>query len=108
VIEVVDRTKQVKAGEGGSMDFDSTSKSERPSDTERKSQFRDGSAGAPGQMREAVREAVDSAQSSVAQARSELHELDQQARHLVRERPLAALLGAVLVGFFVGRIASRL
>jgi len=60
-----------------------------------------------GQARAAMRDAADDVRSSVAQARSELHDLDRHARQFVRERPLAALLAALAAGFLVGRMASR-
>ena len=41
-------------------------------------------------------------------ARSEFSELDQRARVLVRQRPIAALLAAIGLGFVVARISSRL
>lgn len=40
-------------------------------------------------------------------ARQQLTRLDQEVRTLVERRPLAAVAGAVLVGFLVGRVIGR-
>lgn len=45
--------------------------------------------------------------SQARQARSRSATLDQQLRLLVKERPVAAVLVAVGVGFFLARLASR-
>ncbi len=42
-----------------------------------------------------------------ADARQQLTRLDQEVRTLVERRPLAAVAGAVLVGFLVGRVIGR-
>ena len=39
--------------------------------------------------------------------RQQLTRLDQEVRTLVERRPLAAVAGAVLVGFIVGRLIGR-
>jgi hypothetical protein len=39
--------------------------------------------------------------------RQQLTRLDQEVRTLVERRPLAAVAGAVLVGFLVGRLIGR-
>ena len=39
--------------------------------------------------------------------REQLTRLDQEVRTLVERRPLAAVAGAVLVGFLVGRVIGR-
>jgi hypothetical protein len=39
--------------------------------------------------------------------RQQLTRLDQEVRTLVERRPLAAVAGAVLVGFLVGRVIGR-
>lgn len=43
----------------------------------------------------------------VETARAEVDRYVQTASNFVRERPVACLLGAVAVGFLIGRIASR-
>jgi len=47
------------------------------------------------------------AEAQLQVARDALDDLDRRARRLVRERPVACLLGAVALGFLVGRIAAR-
>jgi hypothetical protein len=42
-----------------------------------------------------------------ANPREQLTRLDQEVRVLVERRPLAAVAGAVLVGFLVGRLIGR-
>ena len=39
--------------------------------------------------------------------REQLTRLDREVRTLVERRPLAAVAGAVLVGFLVGRVIGR-
>ena len=39
--------------------------------------------------------------------RQQLTRLDQEVRTLVERRPLAAVAGAVLIGFLVGRVIGR-
>ena len=53
---------------------------------------------------------TDDAQSPQAQHQEKsgrLKETDERVRSFVAERPLTALLGAVAVGFFVGRLLAR-
>ena len=45
--------------------------------------------------------------SSGMDPRQQLTRLDQEVRTLVERRPLAAVAGAVLVGFLVGRVIGR-
>ena len=45
--------------------------------------------------------------SSRKDPRQQLTRLDQEVRTLVERRPLAAVAGAVLVGFLVGRVIGR-
>ena len=45
--------------------------------------------------------------SSGMDPRQQLTRLDQEVRTLVERRPLAAVAGAVLVGFLVGRLIGR-
>jgi hypothetical protein len=42
-----------------------------------------------------------------ADARERLVRLDQNTRELVREHPALAILGAIGLGYFVGRIVAR-
>jgi hypothetical protein len=42
-----------------------------------------------------------------ADPRQQLTRLDHEVRVLVERRPLAAVAGAVLVGFLVGRLIAR-
>jgi hypothetical protein len=44
----------------------------------------------------------------IAGARSELASLDQRTRRIARERPFLLLGGALLTGYLVGRLMSRL
>jgi len=39
--------------------------------------------------------------------RQQLTRLDKEVRTLVERRPLAAVAGAVLIGFLVGRVIGR-
>lgn len=50
---------------------------------------------------------LEDAGARVEQARAGLVEADRQLRRLVRERPLAALLAAVVAGYLVARVARR-
>jgi hypothetical protein len=45
--------------------------------------------------------------SYAADAREQLTRIDQEVRTLVERRPLAAVAGAVLLGFLVGRVIGR-
>lgn len=47
-------------------------------------------------------------QPSVAAVRSRLTDLEQQARELIRQRPVVAVLAAAGVGYLVARLVSRL
>jgi ElaB/YqjD/DUF883 family membrane-anchored ribosome-binding protein len=49
----------------------------------------------------------DEDRSRGTDAREQLTRLDQEVRTLVERRPLAAVAGAVLVGFLVGRLIGR-
>jgi len=49
----------------------------------------------------------DEDRSSGMDPREQLTRLDQEVRTLVERRPLAAVAGAVLVGFLVGRLIGR-
>lgn len=43
----------------------------------------------------------------LSNVRSELHDIDEQVRSFVREKPLAALGIAIVAGYLVGRVLSR-
>ncbi|HEX7670583.1 MAG TPA: hypothetical protein VF395_13405 [Polyangiaceae bacterium] len=47
-------------------------------------------------------------QSGVEDAKHEVAKVDRQLQRFVRTRPLAATLTALVVGFTVGRIVSRI
>ena len=46
-------------------------------------------------------------QADIAAVGSKVTELEQQARTLIRQRPVVAVLAAVGVGYLVARLASR-
>jgi len=46
-------------------------------------------------------------QPNIAAVRSRLTDLEQQARTLIRQRPVVAVLVAVGVGYLVARLVSR-
>ncbi len=46
-------------------------------------------------------------QPSIAAIRSRLTDLEQEARTLIRQRPVVAVLAAVGVGYVVARLVSR-
>jgi hypothetical protein len=50
---------------------------------------------------------AEQAQSEIAAVRSTVTDLEQQARTLIRQRPVVALLAAVGVGYLVARLVSR-
>jgi ElaB/YqjD/DUF883 family membrane-anchored ribosome-binding protein len=50
---------------------------------------------------------AEQGQPNIAAVRSRLTDLEQQARTLIRERPVVAVLAAVGVGYLVARLVSR-
>jgi hypothetical protein len=48
-------------------------------------------------------ELVEDRESRVERVRGELADVDRRLRHFVRERPLTAVLGAVIAGYVVAR-----
>ena len=46
-------------------------------------------------------------QPDIAAVRSKVTELEQQARTLIRQRPVVAVLAAAGVGYLVARLVSR-
>ena len=47
------------------------------------------------------------AQPGLAQARARVTDLERQARTLIRQRPIVAVLAAVGVGYLTARLVSR-
>jgi ElaB/YqjD/DUF883 family membrane-anchored ribosome-binding protein len=59
------------------------------------------------QIQELVKsETLAEARDQLARASGELAHLDERVRQLVRERPVATLLGAALVGHLIGRLVA--
>ncbi len=54
-----------------------------------------------------AREAQDRLHPHVDEAQRSLSDLNTRITKFIRERPGACLLGALAVGFVIGRIASR-
>ena len=50
---------------------------------------------------------VERGQPNSAAVRSGLTDLEQQARTLIRQRPVVAVLAAVGIGYLVARLVSR-
>lgn len=59
-------------------------------------------------MMNGTKEEMKRVKQRAGEAAERLGELDRRARALSREHPFVALTGAVLFGFIVGRVASRL
>ena len=53
-------------------------------------------------------DALDQAREQITQLGAQLEDVDQRVRQLVRERPVATLIGAALLGHVVGRLIARL
>jgi hypothetical protein len=47
---------------------------------------------------------VDDVESRVERVRGEFADVDRRLRHFVRERPLTAVLAAVIAGYVVARV----
>jgi ElaB/YqjD/DUF883 family membrane-anchored ribosome-binding protein len=59
------------------------------------------------QLQELVKsETWSEAREQLARASGELTHLDKRVRELVRERPIATLLAAALVGHLIGRLVA--
>lgn len=56
---------------------------------------------------EKVREAADYVSTRAERMRDELGSTERRMRDLIEEYPLTCFFGAVLTGWLVGRIASR-
>ena len=52
-------------------------------------------------------EFVGAAKERINQARSEFESIDRELRTFVKERPIVAMLGAIVTGYVVGRLFSR-
>jgi len=50
---------------------------------------------------------AEQAQPDIAALRSTVTEIEQQARTLIRQRPVVAVLAAAGVGYLVARLVSR-
>jgi len=57
--------------------------------------------------RSPTEELTEQITDGVDQARSEIQRLDSEFRALVKNRPLLALVGAVVTGYLVGRVLTR-
>lgn len=54
-----------------------------------------------------VAQRAEQGQANIAAIRSRLTDLEQEARTLIRQRPVVAVLAAVGVGYVVARLVSR-
>ncbi len=61
----------------------------------------------PEQMNERVRQLQDRVAPQLDQARRDLSDLNHRTVRFIRENPGTCLIGAVAIGYLVGRIASR-
>ncbi|HSP81761.1 MAG TPA: hypothetical protein VLQ93_24795 [Myxococcaceae bacterium] len=61
----------------------------------------------PQQMQEKARQLQENVVPQLEEARRNLEDLNQRVTDFIRANPGTCLLGAVAVGFIVGRIASR-
>jgi hypothetical protein len=50
---------------------------------------------------------AEQAQADITAVRSRLTDMEQQARTLIRQRPIVAVLAAVGAGYLVARLVSR-
>jgi hypothetical protein len=67
-----------------------------------------GNGAAAGDGRQRIQQFADRASEQAEHARLAFEDLNERVLELVRERPGAALLGAVALGYVVGKIASKL
>lgn len=59
------------------------------------------------QIQELVKsETLSEAREQLARASGQLAHLDERVRELVRERPVATLLGAAFAGLLIGRLVA--
>jgi DUF1009 family protein len=57
--------------------------------------------------RSPTEELTEQITDGVDQASSEIQRLDREFRALVKNRPILALVGAVVTGYLVGRVLTR-
>lgn len=58
-------------------------------------------------LQQKTQEVQEKLQPQIDEARRSLSDLNTRITDFIRERPGACLLGALAVGFVIGRIASR-
>ncbi len=58
-------------------------------------------------IQDRARELQEQLGPQLEQAAENFRELDQRARSFIRENPGTCLMGAVALGFLIGKIASR-
>ena len=58
-------------------------------------------------IEETARELEDRVRPQIEEARRRLSDINDRAVSFIKERPGATLLGALAVGFVIGRIARR-
>lgn len=58
-------------------------------------------------LQQKAKEVQERLQPQIDEARHTLSDLNTRVTDFIRERPGACLLGALAVGFVIGRIASR-
>lgn len=56
---------------------------------------------------ERVRELEEKLGPKLEEAKERLGDLNDKAKDFIRENPVACVAGAVVVGFLIGRLASR-
>lgn len=61
----------------------------------------------PQQLQDRARELQARMAPQIEEARRNLQDLNQRAQTFIRERPGTCLIGALAVGFLIGKIASR-
>lgn len=61
----------------------------------------------PQSMQDRARELQGELGPQLEQAAENVREFDRRARSFIRENPGTCLLGAIAVGFLIGKIASR-
>jgi hypothetical protein len=60
------------------------------------------------QMAAEAERLAEQVQAGAAEARAEIANLEQRTRRLIQERPVGALVAALVAGYLVGRISARL
>lgn len=67
----------------------------------------DNGGGGPVLGGRAIRDMIPMSDEDIQRYRHQAQELDRQARTFIRENPTAVVVGAVAVGFILGRMLSR-